>query len=74
MVAQGIARLEGEMQAVRALLGNSSTILAALREVATPSTAIRCFFAYFSFESMLECEADADICVILLMPCVSKKL
>lgn len=38
---QGIARLEGEMQAVRALLGNSSTIVAALREIATPSTATR---------------------------------
>ena len=30
MEAQGIARLEGEMQAVRTLLGNSSTIVAAL--------------------------------------------
>lgn len=38
---QGIARLEGEMQALRALLGNSSTIVAALREIATPSTATR---------------------------------
>ncbi|KAL3141745.1 hypothetical protein ABBQ32_004426 [Trebouxia sp. C0010 RCD-2024] len=38
---QGIARLEGEMQAMRALLGNSSTIVAALREIATPSSATR---------------------------------
>ena len=39
--SQGIAKLEGEMQAVRALLGNSSNIMAALREVATPSGAAR---------------------------------
>ncbi|KAL0020026.1 hypothetical protein WJX77_004844 [Trebouxia sp. C0004] len=38
---QGIAKLEGEMQAVRALLGNSSNIVAALREIATPSGAAR---------------------------------
>lgn len=38
---QGIAKLEGEMQAVRALLGNSSNIVAALREIATPSRAAR---------------------------------
>ncbi|KAL0048399.1 hypothetical protein WJX82_002404 [Trebouxia sp. C0006] len=38
---QGIAKLEGEMQAVRALLGNSSNIIAALREMATPSGAAR---------------------------------
>ena len=57
-VVQGIARLEGEMQAVRALLGNSSTIVAALREIATPSTAARysavCQFHHWS---MLEHEA-----------------
>lgn len=32
---QGTDKLEGEMQAVRALLGNSSNIVAALRDIAT---------------------------------------
>lgn len=53
---QGIARLEGEMQAVRALLGNSSTIVAALREIATPSTATR-YPLKLHHEIMTECEA-----------------
>lgn len=38
---QGITNLEGEMQAVRTLLGNSSSTAAALREVATPSGTAR---------------------------------
>ena len=61
-VVQGIARLEGEVQAVRALLGNSSTIVAALREIATPSTATRYILGIcqLHYQGVVECEADSD--------------
>lgn len=60
-MVQGIARLEGEVQAVRALLGNSSTIVAVLREIATPSTATRYIFVFVSYTVRAWlAEADSD--------------